>query len=290
MSSYMLYSLSNAGFFVLQITFLDKEIFSLKSTPTMSEASGRASQGEFVDEPSKHETSVETGLDFSKLNLDRRYTLEEFEAINSWQKTKPVGLDDSSKSRFESLDHISHFEYVSGYLIPMPETPIEKEAVVLEIGRQLGNWNVETGQNGVPTSSQGGFNFTTTGGRSIRAPDVAFTPKQTYRSLSVVQRRTFKGEPFCPTFVVEVEDTSKKAKLTALTAKFKETYFPAGVQLGWLIDPIGKKIFVFKRDRNGLVRRYSHGWSDVSGGDVLPGFLLKVSDIDEAVSQVCDIS
>jgi hypothetical protein len=199
MPAYMLYSLSNAGFFVLQITFLDKEIFSLKSTPTMSEASGRASQGEFVDELSKHETSVETGLDFSKLTLDRRYTLEEFEAINSWQKTKPVGLDESSKRHFESLDHISHFEYVSGYLIPMPEMPIEKEAVVLEIGSQLRNWNVETRQNGVPTSSQGGFNFTfELGGRSIRAPDVAFTPKEIYRSLSVEQRRTFKGEPFHP--------------------------------------------------------------------------------------------
>jgi Uma2 family endonuclease len=79
-------------------------------------------------------------------------------------------------------------------------------------------------------------------------------------------------------------------KLNELTAKFKETYFPAGVQLGWLIDPINKKIFVFKRDRNGLVRRYSHSWSDVSGGDVLPGFLLKISNIDEAVSQVCSIS
>jgi len=234
------------------------------------------------------ETTAKPGVDLHQLNLERRYTLEEFEAVNDQLKTKDLELDESSKNHFDFHDHISHFDYVSGYLVPMPETPIEKEAVVLEIGRQLGNWNIGTRQNGVPTSSQGGFNFTMeVGGRTIRAPDIAFTPKQVYRRLSVQQRRTFQGELFHPSFVVEVEDVSRAAKLEELTAKFKETYFPAGVELGWLIDPINKGIFVFKRDRNGLVRRYNHGWSDVSGGDVLPRFTLRVGRLDDLVSQVC---
>ncbi|CAB4431933.1 unnamed protein product [Rhizophagus irregularis] len=41
-------------------------------------------------------------------------------------------------------------------LLSIPQSPIANEAVVHEISRQLGNWNVETGQNGIVTTSQGG--------------------------------------------------------------------------------------------------------------------------------------
>ncbi|CAG8730509.1 10604_t:CDS:1, partial [Funneliformis mosseae] len=51
------------------------------------------------------------------------------------------------------------------------------EAVVAEISRQLCSWNLYTRQDGVVTTSQGRFNFQTTDGRNIRAPDVPFTPK-----------------------------------------------------------------------------------------------------------------
>ena len=45
-------------------------------------------------------------------------------------------------------------------------------------------------------------------GRTIRAPDVAFTPTDTYRNLTQQQLLTFQGQPFHPTVVVEVEDVS----------------------------------------------------------------------------------
>ena len=103
-----------------------------------------------------------TGIDFCQLDLDRHYTPKEFETINDWLKTNEVGLDDRSKKHFPGS--ISHFDYISGYLVPMPQTPVQKEVVVLEIGRQLGSWNIYTHQNGAVTSSQGGFDFSITVG------------------------------------------------------------------------------------------------------------------------------
>jgi len=167
----------------------------------------------------------------------------------------------------------------------MPQTPAAGE-----IFGQLRSWNIQTRQNGVPTMSQGGFNF---GGR-IQAPDVSFTPSDIYRGLDNNQLDTFQGDPFCPTFVVEVEDLSVTRKLNELTDKFRTTYFPAGVKLGWLVDPINWNIYVFKRDRDDVVRRYYHAWFDddgvstvLDGRDVLPGFQLQLWKIAEAISQVC---
>jgi hypothetical protein len=51
--------------------------------------------------------------------------------------------------------------------------------------------------------------------------------------------------PFSLTFAVEVDDLSMTSKLNTLTSKFIDTCFPAGVRLGWLIDPINKMIYTF---------------------------------------------
>ncbi|RIB18287.1 hypothetical protein C2G38_2142203 [Gigaspora rosea] len=83
----------------------------------------------------------------------------------------------------------------------MPLCTIKIEAVVAQIVSQLDRWNIQTRRNGIITSSQGGFDFNVSGKRTIDAPDVAFTPRRKYDSLTEEQRQTFKGEPFTPTFV-----------------------------------------------------------------------------------------
>lgn len=62
-----------------------------------------------------------------------------------------------------------------------------------------------------------------------------------------------------------------------LDTKFKIDYFTEGsaVQLGWLIDPINKRIYVYSKGMEGI----EHGWNDISGDDILPNFTLKVSKI-----------
>ncbi|CAG8803055.1 2935_t:CDS:2, partial [Racocetra fulgida] len=130
------------------------------------------------------------------------------------------------------------------------------EAVVHEISRQLRNWNVYTHQNGIITTSQGGFDFDISGRQTIRAPDIAFISKNIYRSLDRQQQWTFKGQP----------------------------YF-ASVDLGWLVDPKNKQIYIYRRRVSGVVYRTSHGWNNVNGGSILPGFTLEVQKIDDTISQ-----
>jgi len=208
---------------------------------------------------------------------DHTYTFKQFEKLNDWLKTNELVIDKTP---------INHFELDSnGRLIPMPQTPYGKELAVGEIYAQVRNWNIQTRQNGGVTTSQGGFNISTTGGRTIRAPDVAVTPKETHRSLDQQQFWTFRGQAFHPTFVVEVEDVSTASKFEELKDKFKSDYFPAGVELGWLVDPVNRNIYVFKEDINGVVRCLNKEWRNVAGGDVLPGFELEVWQIDEAISQ-----
>ena len=211
-------------------------------------------------------------------NPDDTYSLEEFEKISDSLKAHEVRINDTP---------VSHFDRDSnGHLIPVSQTPILKEVAAGEIFRQLANWNIQTRQNGATTMSQGGFDFA----EGIRAPDVAFTPSEVYRGLDENQFHTFQGDLFSPTFGVEIENVSK---LNELTDKFKTMYFPAGVELGWLVDPVNQEIYVFTRDRDDVVRRRNHDWYDdddnptvVHGRDVLPGFKLQLWKIDKAISQV----
>ncbi|CAG8652527.1 16667_t:CDS:2, partial [Acaulospora morrowiae] len=191
-------------------------------------------------------------LDLDQLDLNRTYTLEEFEIISDQLKNRSLEIKVDSE-----LVPISHFELdKSGKLVPMSPTPIFKEVAVVEIYAQIRNWNVQTGQNGAVTCSQGGFLIEM---GEVQIPDVAFTPKEIYRNLTDEQGTSFRGPPFSPTFVVE---------------------------LGWLIDPINDEIWVYKRSpANGNVFRCHRDWGDLDGGDTLPGFKLDIRNVKEAISQ-----
>ncbi|CAG8765824.1 5017_t:CDS:2, partial [Dentiscutata erythropus] len=118
-------------------------------------------------------------IDLENLDLKRTYTFEEFEWINKQPKKNPIEIDGQP---------VDLFEFKDNKLVPMPQTPIKFETVVCEIGAQLRNWNVMTGQNGIITFSQGGLILTL-------------------------------GEPFSPIFVVEVANIAKKSD-----PEYKEVY------------------------------------------------------------------
>ncbi|RHZ88066.1 hypothetical protein Glove_26g292 [Diversispora epigaea] len=227
-------------------------------------------------------------IDLNDLDLNRIYTFEEFEYINDQLKYHTFEINGQPVNLFE-LDK-------NGKLIPMPQATINMEAVVSEIVRQLGNWNIQTDQGGAVTSSQGGFNFHVRGGRTIRAPDVSFTSKNVYRHLTQQQLWTFKGEPFTPMVVIEVSDTikdsdtnKKKKAFDDLDEKFKFEYFAVGtsVQIGWLIDPKNERMWIYKRNEKGEVFRRERAWGGggIDGGDILPGFTLDVEMIKDIISQ-----
>jgi Uma2 family endonuclease len=218
-------------------------------------------------------------IDLDNLDLERSYTLEEFEYINSRLKNYTLEIDGKPVNLFE-LDE-------NGKLVPMPQTPCRREQVVAEIARQLANWNTQTQQGGGVTTSQGGFYFIVDHEAAIRAPDVAFIPQHIVLRLTDEQAWSFQGAPFTPTFLVEVADVGEdtdNSKFREADKRFKEELITrsTGVQLGWLIDPQHRRIYIYRRGR----RRSNPRWGDISGENVLPGFVLEMSLIDRIIDPV----
>jgi Uma2 family endonuclease len=76
--------------------------------------------------------------------------------------------------------------------------------------------------------------------------------------------------PLCPDFVVELR--SQSDDLETLKAKMEE-YIANGAQLGWLIDPLEKKVYVYRPLEEVICLENPE---TVSGEPVLPGFVLDV--------------
>ncbi|POG57898.1 hypothetical protein GLOIN_2v1735711 [Rhizophagus irregularis DAOM 181602=DAOM 197198] len=198
-------------------------------------------------------------IDLKNLDLKKVYTFEEFEYINDQLKTRTIQLN----------------------------------------GKPFCNWNFETHQNGGVTSSQGGFDFNVGGQRTIRAPDVSFTPKQTDRGLNALQNWTFQGQPFTPIFVVEVDFIESEAQFQVFDDRFRNEIFAQGtsVELGFLVsigqDNNGQLAGTIHSwrwyENSNAVRHYEHGWRNmdtrVGGREILPGFELNVRMIEESISQ-----
>ncbi len=64
--------------------------------------------------------------------------------------------------------------------------------------------------------------------------------------LTPEQKRKFI--PLCPDFVVEIR--SPTDSLRALQAKMQE-YITNGAALGWLIDPIARRVFIYRPGTTG---------------------------------------
>jgi Uma2 family endonuclease len=210
-------------------------------------------------------------LDLKNLDFNCAYSVNEFELINNYLKIKP------------------NFELVNKKLIPVSYSPVAIEAVVHEISRQLGNWNIKINkETGIVTTSKGGFDFNVTNNQKIRAPDVAYTPENTFLSLDENQLWSFKGQPFTPIFIVEVANLTNKVVAKDVDNKIKKDYFADGtsVKLGWLIDPINCNIWVYKRNRNGAPYRRHKKWEDLEAGDILPNFTLELGLINKIINKV----
>lgn len=79
--------------------------------------------------------------------------------------------------------------------------------------------------------------------------------------------------PACPEFVVEVR--SHTDSLRELREKMHE-YVACGAQLGWLIDPSTKKVYVYRPAHR---TKTLDSPVSVSADPVLPGFTLDLTDI-----------
>lgn len=161
------------------------------------------------------------------------------------------------------------YELVQGELIEMPGSGFEHSAINALLILELGLYNRQH-KLGVITSSDGAFvlNRET---RTVLVPDVAFTradrlPPQGERTgvLDLV-----------PDLVIEVASPSDSAN--RISEKVRE-YLDAGVKLAWVVYPKRQMVQVFTPDRNS---RLLYEDDTLDGGDVLPGFEMRVGEIFE---------
>ena len=118
-----------------------------------------------------------------------------------------------------------------------------------------------------PESSSTEFSLPNGGDRS---PDAAWVKLERWEALTDEEQDAFP--PICPDFVIELR--SRTDNLKPLQAKMQE-YLDSGLRLGWLIDPQTKRVEVYRLGQSVEVLDPT----TLSGEDVLPGFVLDLSQI-----------
>ena len=104
-----------------------------------------------------------------------------------------------------------------------------------------------------------------------RSPDVSWVRRERWEALSTEQREGFA--PLCPDFVAELR--SPTDRLSFLQEKMQE-YIANGARLGWLIDPLEKRAYVY---RPGQPVEMLDDPPLLSGDPILPGFVLPVREL-----------
>jgi Uma2 family endonuclease len=132
---------------------------------------------------------------------------------------------------------------------------------------RFGAW-AEADATGVGFSSSTGFKLPN---GATRSPDLSWIRLDRWNAIPKKQRKKFA--PICPDFVVELR--SETDRLVPLKRKMEE-YIANGAQLGWLIDPIDKKVYVYRPDADIEVLDNP---SSISGEPLLRDFVLDLSGI-----------
>lgn len=174
-------------------------------------------------------------------------------------------IDDHDFFEFCQMNQDWRIELTSrGELIIMPPT-----------GGKTGNRNFNlTGAFSVWVEADGtgiGFDSSTLfvlPNGAKRSPDVAWVKRSRWEALTDEEREEFP--PLCPDFVVELR--SRSDNLKTLQEKMLE-YLANGTQLGWLIDPKEKKVYIY---RPGMEVCCLEDPETLSGDPVLPGFVLNI--------------
>jgi Uma2 family endonuclease len=135
--------------------------------------------------------------------------------------------------------------------------------------QQLCNWTDRQGAGlGLAFDSSTGFKLPN---GAIRSPDASWVRRDRWEALSPEARSRFV--PLCPDFVVELMSPSDD--LSTTQAKMQD-YRDNGAQLGWLIDRVDRRIYVYQPDRDPLCLEAPEA---IAADPVLPGFVLDLRPI-----------
>ena len=154
-----------------------------------------------------------------------------------------------------------------GDLIIMPPTGGETSHRNIDLATVVNLWAKQEG-SGVTFDSSGGFTLPS---GATRSPDVAWVKRSRLVTLTPEQKKKFI--PLCPDFVLELRSASDR--VSNLQDKMQE-YIDNGAQLGWLIDPEEKQVYIYRPDSE--VECLEHP-KTLSGEPVLPGFVIDLQEI-----------
>lgn len=187
-------------------------------------------------------------------------------------QTRPaLEMDDDQFFAFCQLNRDWRIERTAeGELIILPPT-----------GWKTGNWNslinakltiwARQDGTGITTDSSTGFDLPN---GATRSPDAAWIRASRLAALTEQQKEKFL--PLCPDFVIELR--SRSDKLKTLQEKMQE-YLDNGARLGFLLDPIDRRVYVY---RPGVAVECLENSSTISGDPELPGFVLNLGEIWDA--------
>ena len=171
-----------------------------------------------------------------------------------------------------SIEQLARLELTkTGELIIMSPTGGEAGAKNFNLYIDLGIWNRQT-RLGKAFNSSTVF-ILPNGAR--KSPDVSWVRLELWDSLTPQEKRGFP--PLVPDFVIELVSPSdlKNQRYEDLQAKMQE-YLNNGVKLGWLIEPSGKTVEIYRSQQQVEILNNPQ---TLSGEDVLPGFTLDLSEI-----------
>ena len=156
-----------------------------------------------------------------------------------------------------------------GDLVIMPPTGGKTGQRNFTLTTLFGAWAQADG-TGVGFDSSTGF---TLPNGAQRSPDLAWVRRERWETLTEEEQTEFP--PLCPDFVVELRSPSDT--LSTLQRKMQE-YIDNGAQLGWLIDPQEKRVYLYRPQTP--VECLDHP-ETVSGEPLLLGFILPLAKIWE---------
>lgn len=155
----------------------------------------------------------------------------------------------------------------NGEIVLMAPAYTETGGMNMNLSALVWVWSKQDG-TGRAFESSTGF---TLPNRALRSPDASWISYERWNALSDEERAGFAK--ICPDFVVELRSTSDS--LSKVRAKMDE-YIENGALLGWLIDPIDRKVYVYRPGKEvGVLENPD----EVSGELVLKGFVLKLGEV-----------
>lgn len=154
-----------------------------------------------------------------------------------------------------------------GELVIMPLTEMKTGLRNSTLTFFLTRWSREDG-SGIALDSS---TLLTLPNGAKRSPDASWMRREQWKALTEEQQEGIG--PFCPDFVVELRSPSNR--LPVLQEKMQE-YIDNGARLGWLIDPLEKRVYVYRPSQP---IEQLDDLATVSGDPVLPGFILPVREL-----------